>query len=77
EPKHHPPRIARRRGAGGAARRLHIREDPGKADRDQPQRHDPAGSVGPPATRRRAADQSEPAGVSAAAATRAASAAAM
>ena len=45
---------------------LHFGQGAGQADRDQPQRHHPAGSAGAAAARRRAADQPEPAGLPAA-----------
>ena len=46
-----------------AAGRLRHGQAAGKADRDQPQRRHPAGSAGPAAARRRAADPAEPAGL--------------
>ena len=42
---------------------MHLRQGAGEADRYQPQRDHPPGGAGPPAARRRAADQPEPAGL--------------
>src|SRR4051794_12054973 len=63
------PRTARRRADERAAFELHLSQDPGQADRHQPQRDHPPGGRGAAAARRRAADQREPAGLPAEEAT--------
>src|SRR6185369_1643477 len=70
DPQDHSCRGGRARRA--AAVELHLGQDSGKTDRDQPQRDHQAGGAGAAAARRRAADHPEPPGLPAAAAATAA-----